>query len=106
MRRALFLVTLLLAMSIPIVEADSEEGVVFSWYGNATSVELKGEWDWDNNTTMTESGGVWSTSVQLSNGLYCYKFIVDGQYIFDPNNSYRGFCDCLLYTSPSPRDRG
>ena len=60
MRRALFLVTLLLAMSIPIVEADSEEGVVFSWYGNATSVELKGEWDWDNN--------------------------------------------CLLYTSPSPRD--
>ena len=77
MRRALFLVTLLLAMSIPIVEADSEEGVGFSWHGDATSVELKGEWDWDNNTTMTESGGVWSTSVQLS---------------------------CLLYTSPSPRD--
>tara|TARA_B100001741_G_scaffold112163_1_gene92152 strand:- start:1445 stop:3835 length:2391 start_codon:yes stop_codon:yes gene_type:complete len=80
-------------MSIPIVEADSEEGVIFSWYGNATSVELKGEWDWDNNTTMTESGGVWSASVPLSEGLYCYKFIVDGQYIFDPNNSYRGFCD-------------
>ena len=74
MRRALFLVTLLLAMSIPIVEADSEEGVVFSWHGNATSVELIGEWDWDNNATMTESGGVWSSFLFPVNARLTFMF--------------------------------
>ena len=93
MRRAIFLVLLLLAMSIPNAQAETEEGVLFTWAGSASSVELIGEWDWNNTTTMSESGGVWSTTVQLTEGLYCYKFIVDGEYIFDPDNSYRGYCD-------------
>ena len=83
MRRAIFLVLLLLAMSIPNAQAETEEGVLFTWTGSANSVELIGEWDWNNTTTMSESGGVWSTTVQLTEGLYCYKFIVDGEYIFE-----------------------
>lgn len=93
MRKAIFLVVLLLAMSIPYAQADSEEGVLFTWTGSASTVELAGEWDWDNPTAMTESGGIWSATLDLSDGLYCYKFIVDGNYIFDPSNTYRGYCD-------------
>ena len=93
MRRAFFLVSILLAMSIPIAVAENEEGVEFTWSGSASSVELIGEWDWNSTSTMSESEGLWSTTIQLSPGLYCYKFIVDGEYIFDPMNSYRGYCD-------------
>ena len=93
MRRAIFLVAILLAMSIPYVQADSEESVLFTWTGNANTVELVGEWDWDSPTTMTEMDGLWSASVELDDGLYCYKFIVDNEYIFDPENTYRGYCD-------------
>ena len=93
MRRAIFLVALLLAMSIPNVQAEGEEGVLFTWVGSASTVELKGEWDWDQTIAMTESGGIWSTTVDLEDGLYCYKFIVDDDYIFDPENTYRGYCD-------------
>ena len=93
MRRAIFLVALLLAMSIPNVQAEGEEGVLFTWVGSASTVELKGEWDWDQTIVMTESGGIWSTTVDLEDGLYCYKFIVDDDYIFDPENTYRGYCD-------------
>ena len=93
MRKAIFLVVLLLAMSIPYAQAESEEGVLFTWTGSASTVELAGEWDWDNPITMTESGGIWSATLDLADGLYCYKFIVDGNYIFDPSNTYRGYCD-------------
>ena len=93
MRRAIFLVALLLAMSIPNVQAEDEEGVLFTWVGSASTVELKGEWDWDQTIVMSESGGIWSTTVDLEDGLYCYKFIVDDDYIFDPENTYRGYCD-------------
>ena len=70
MRRAIFLVVILLAMSIPYAQADNENGVLFTWTGSASSVELIGEWDWNNTTAMSESGGVWSTSVELEAGLY------------------------------------
>ena len=93
MRKAIFLVAILLAMSIPFAQADSEEGVLFTWTGSANTVELIGEWDWNSSTIMYESNGVWSATVNLSEGLYCYKFIVDGDYIFDPANTYRGYCD-------------
>ena len=93
MRRAIFLVALLLAMSIPNAQADGDEGVLFTWSGSASTVELIGEWDWDSVIPMSESGGVWSATVDLADGLYCYKFIVDGNYTFDTSNTYRGYCD-------------
>jgi len=92
MRRALFLVCIMLLMSMPIVDGDvGLEGEVFTWEGQATSVELIGEWDWNNTTILAESNGIWSASIPLANGMYCYKFIVDGNYIFDPINPYRGY---------------
>ena len=56
-------------------------------------MELIGEWNWSETLTMTRNGDVWSVDVELSEGLYCYKFIVDGAYIFDPSNPERVYCD-------------
>ena len=93
---ALFVTVLMLPM-IP-VSADNPEidygngNTVFSWTGAATTVELIGEWNWSEVTTLTEESGVWSAELNLEEGIYCYKFIVDGAYIFDPTNPYRGYC--------------
>ena len=61
----------------------------FSWIGTASTVELTGEWNWSDTISLVESNGIWSTQVNLSEGMYCYKFIIDGVYTFDPSNSYR-----------------
>ena len=94
---ALFVTVLMLPM-IP-VSADNPEidygngSTVFSWSGTANTVELIGEWNWSEVTTLTENSGNWFAELNLDEGIYYYKFIVDGAYIFDPNNPYRGFCD-------------
>jgi glycosidase len=65
----------------------------FSWEGQATSVEVSGEWDdWDVRTDLTEAGGEWTVSLALDQGMYCYKLIVDDNWIFDPSEPYRGYC--------------
>ena len=93
---ALF-VTVLLLPIIPVT-ADNPEidygngNTVFSWSGTATTVELIGEWDWNQVTALSEEAGVWSAELDLDEGTYCYKFIVDNAYIYDPANPYRGFC--------------
>ena len=92
----LFLTAILLPM-IPVTadnpDVDYQSGhTEFSWIGTASTVELVGEWNWSETIPLTEDSGVWSTQVILSEGMYCYKFIVDGEYIFDPSNSYRGYC--------------
>ena len=93
---ALFVTVLMLPM-IPVSadnpEIDYDNGnTLFSWTGAATTVELIGEWNWSEVTTLTEDSGVWSAELNLDEGIYCYKFIVDGAYIFDPTNPYRGYC--------------
>ncbi|MCH2649477.1 MAG: glycogen-binding domain-containing protein, partial [Candidatus Poseidoniaceae archaeon] len=93
---ALFLTVLLL----PMIPASADEPIidyssgntVFTYSDSATTVELAGEWDWDNPVTLSESSGVWTAEVALNEGIYCYKFIVDGEYVFDPSNPYRGYC--------------
>ena len=93
---ALF-VTVLMLPVIP-VSADNPEidyatgNTVFSWSGKATTVELIGEWNWSEVTALSEDSGIWSAELALDEGIYCYKFIVDGAYIYDPTNPYRGFC--------------
>ena len=74
---------------VPIATSESTE---FSWIGSANNVELIGEWDWNTSVAMNESNGVWTTQINIMEGLYCYKFIVDGNYMFDPENPYRGYC--------------
>ena len=66
---------------------------VFSYKGFATEVSVVGEWDWDNPVPMMEQNGIWIAEVDLQEGLYCYKFIVDQQWIFDPMNPERSYCD-------------
>ena len=64
----------------------------FSFKGFATEVSVVGEWNWSVPVPMTEQNGIWSAEVDLQEGLYCYKFIVDGEYIFDPMNPERSYC--------------
>ena len=74
-------------------EGRSSTASTLTYVGDATSVQLIGEWDWDTVLEMENSSGTWSVDVELSEGLYCYKFVVDGTYIFDPSNPERVFCD-------------
>jgi len=100
LRKSLILVLILVSVIFtPIlqVEADSTSKnnnghTLFSWTGTATTVELTGEWNWSNIISLTENNGIWSAELNLSEGMYCYKLIIDGEYLFDPTNSYRGYC--------------
>ena len=102
MRRSSLAVVLLLlfVMASPLYSNDvraaegrSSPATTLTYVGEATSVQLIGEWDWDAALEMNNSSGTWSVDVELSEGLYCYKFVVDGTYIFDPSNPERAFCD-------------
>ena len=70
----------------------SSDKTVFTFKGTASDVSIVGEWDWDTPVQMVDQNGIWTGELELSEGLYCYKFIVDGQYIFDPMNSERSYC--------------
>ena len=91
---------LLLVVGSPMLsnDAKAEAGrastaTTVSYVGEAATVKLTGEWDWDAPVDMNLSGGVWAVDVELSEGLYCYKFIVDGAFIMDPSNPERIYCD-------------
>ena len=95
---AILFITVILLPMIPASadnpEIDYSSGLTeFTWSGAANTVDLVGEWNWDEVTPLTETSGVWSAELALSEGIYCYKFIVNGEYIFDPTNPYRGYCD-------------
>lgn len=77
------------------VEASPQQSstkTVFTYKGFATDVSVVGEWDWDTPVQMVDQNGIWAGELELNEGLYCYKFIVDGQYIFDPMNPERSYC--------------
>ena len=95
---------LISTMSPLLVSGDSESQSIvrqrasshaFFWNGSATTVEVMGEWDgWTNGTPMVEfSTNQWSTNIEIDPGMYCYKFVVDGNWVIDSSNPYRGFCD-------------
>ena len=100
-RSSLGLVVLLLLVAFsPLFTNDaqattgrSSTAITVSYVGEASTVKLAGEWDWDAPVDMNLSGGVWSVDVELAEGLYCYKIVVDGAYILDPENSERAYCD-------------
>ena len=87
------LATPLLSNDVQAAEGRSSTATTVTYTGAAQSVELLGEWDWNTPLVMNETGGVWTVDVELAEGLYCYKFIVDGTYIFDPANPERTYCD-------------
>ncbi len=100
-RTALFIVFVLVAVvSSPLLSNDvraadgrSSTATTLTYSGSAQTVQLVGEWDWNAPLEMANSSGLWTVDVELEEGLYCYKFIVDGTYIFDPNNPERVYCD-------------
>lgn len=56
---------------------------------NATSVLLVGDfnsWDSKGIPLKKNKNGVWATELALKPGKYQYKFLVDGQWITDPEN--------------------
>ncbi len=57
-------------------------------YQKAEYVLLSGSFnDWSTSATpMKKSDGYWETEIELPEGKYYYKFIVDGQWISDPEN--------------------
>ena len=60
------------------------------------NVSLVGEWNWEVPAEMSlnSSTGIWSVELELDEGIYCYKIILDGtDYIFDVHNPERIYCD-------------
>ena len=98
---SLFIVFILVAVvATPLLsnEAQAAEGrsstaMTLTYTGSATAVQLVGEWDWDTPLEMNLANGVWTVDLDAPEGLYCYKFVVDGTYIFDPANPERVYCD-------------
>ena len=97
----LFIVFILIAVvATPFLsnEAQAAEGrsstaMTLTYTGSASSVQLIGEWDWSTPLEMNLTNGVWTVDLDVPEGLYCYKFVVDGTYIFDPTNPERVYCD-------------
>ena len=71
---------------------------------NAKEVFVAGDfnnWRVDETSKMSQDNGSWHKKVKLSQGIYHYRFIVDGTWIEDPSNPHKetntfGTLDSLL----------
>ncbi|MBQ8279082.1 MAG: type I pullulanase [Roseburia sp.] len=65
--------------------------VTFRYYApDATKVCLAGTMNgWSDSATLMTKGddGVWTHTAELAAGTYQYKFVVDGSWVNDPNNT-------------------
>jgi 1,4-alpha-glucan branching enzyme len=55
----------------------------------ASQVNLAGDFNGWEMTTLAlrkDADGLWRITVELKPGAYAYKFLVDGQWVNDPNN--------------------
>jgi glycosidase len=58
------------------------------------SVQVTGDWNnWVNPgvAMMPDGTGAWTTTVTVTPGLVAYKFIVDGNWILDPNEKWQKY---------------
>jgi 1,4-alpha-glucan branching enzyme len=67
-------------------------GVVFTaLYPNAGSVHIAGDFNgWQPQLTpmkKIDEKGIWQIKIPLTAGSYRYRFVVDGQWQHDPNNT-------------------
>jgi len=74
--------------SIIVVKPNVE--LVLKGYPDASSVAVSGDFNaWDNQGfTMKKRQGDWIIQLYLAPGKMRYKFIVDGQWILDPDNPF------------------
>lgn len=66
-------------------------GVLFSLYEpNAKQVYLSGDFNnWSSSEDFmydSDGNGLWQRMIPLKNGKHRYKYVIDGEYIVDPNN--------------------
>lgn len=55
---------------------------------NASSVKLAGEFNnWSGEPMRRVGAGEWQSMLHLREGEYAYKFVVDGEWLLDPENS-------------------
>jgi len=74
-----------------VKEVPLKKGAVFTFYGpEAKNVEIAGDFNnWINSVESRMENidkGVWAKVFHLKPGRYHYKFVVDGEWITDPNN--------------------
>lgn len=67
--------------------------VVFYYYGNASNVEVVGDFnDWSELPLKDSGNNEWSLQLKdIPAGTYNYQFVVDGERITDPLNRLKGF---------------
>ena len=89
----------------------NEEGTRFSLEGFKDShyVTLAGTFnDWNPvNLPMTKTDSGWQVNIELPDGKHFYKFVVDGEWIFDPHNTqtedYGGVLNSVLVVNNAGR---
>lgn len=75
--------------STPTVDGGADASVgpcttTIRFKGNAQDVKIAGEWDgFGKQISMQQNGGTFSTSLELTPGLWGYKLIVDGNWQLD-----------------------
>ena len=76
-------------------------------YANAKNVYVAGDFtNWKpNKIRLNRSGDAWVADVKFPAGNYNYKFVVDGQWMLDPQNQNHtvidGETNCFLAVSPT-----
>ncbi|PTX63019.1 AMP-activated protein kinase-like protein [Kordia periserrulae] len=76
-----------------VIEVKAYHTFTLSGYDNATNVLLSGSFnDWsEDGFRMAKTDNGWELSVLLSGGKHQYKFIVDGEWILDPENPVKEY---------------
>jgi 5'-AMP-activated protein kinase regulatory beta subunit len=71
----------------PGTEIDKKKlPTVFKWEGGGKNVCIAGSFDgWKTKIPMVKSHGDFYTIIDLNEGTHQYKFLVDGQWVCDPN---------------------
>jgi len=91
MKKILFLSFLILLFGLANAGVkDTVTGIEFSYEApNAQAVYLAGdfnEWNTTGTPLSKDKNGVWKTVLKLAPGKYQYKFVVDGNWLFDQDN--------------------
>jgi hypothetical protein len=73
------------------IDVNGNVGFVLKGRKNAKEVILSGTFNnWnEKDFKMVKTGNEWKLTLQLPAGIYEYKFIVDGEWITDPENNFK-----------------
>ena len=89
MMRYFTIVSLLVAVTC--LRADDEIATTFTYTDPAaTTVEVAGEFsNWKTLPLAKDAAGSWTKTLRLKAGQYGYKFVINGEWKFDPKNPAR-----------------